>query len=54
MAKLLVFILIIWIIIKFIGILLRIRYRREKSNIKKHGNHKTGMEIIDADYEEVE
>ena len=54
MLKFLFFSLIIWIILKMINFISRIQLIRKNTPKKETKNHKSGMNILDADYEEVE
>ena len=54
MLKYLLFIFFIWFIIKIIRFVLRILLTKNNTYKKENRKRKTGMDIMDADYEEVE
>ena len=54
MFKILLFIIFIWVILKITRFLLSIALTKKYSYKKENRKRKTGMEIMDADYEEVE
>jgi len=54
MLKFLFVILLIWIILKISKLISGIQLIRKKTSKKENMHHKSGMDIMDADYEEVE
>ena len=54
MFKYFLFIIFIWFIIRIIRFVLSIVLTKNNTSKKENRKRKTGMEIMDADYEEVE
>jgi len=54
MINILFFILLIWIIIKISKFISRVHLIKDNLPKKENDNRKSGMDIMDADYEEVE
>ena len=54
MIKYLLVVLLIWIIIKISKFILGIHLIRDNLPKKENNNRKSGMDIMDADYEDVE
>jgi len=54
MIKLLLIILLFWVTLKISNYILKIQFFRKNIPQKDNKNRKSGMDIMDADYEEVE
>jgi|TARA_B100001964_G_scaffold4525_1_gene4835 hypothetical protein len=54
MIKLLLIILLFWVTLKISHYISKIQYFRKYSPKKENKNRKSEMDILDADYEEVE